>query len=67
MTGKKHSYIAIAAFGATPEKPNVPRITSTMGAIASTGTVCDATIHGSSARSSAVSYTHLTLPTKRIV
>src|SRR5882724_4134152 len=51
VTGKKHRYIAIAAFGATPLKPRLPRITSTIGAIASTGTVCDATTHGSSARS----------------
>ena len=52
VTGKKHRYMAITALGATPEKPSVPRITSTMGAIASTGTVCEATIQGMSARSS---------------
>jgi hypothetical protein len=52
VTGKKHRYIAITALGATFRRPRLPRITSTMGAIASTGTVCEATIHGSSARSS---------------
>ena len=38
--------------GAVPEKPRLPKTTNTMGAMANTGTVCDATIHGSSARSS---------------
>jgi len=57
VTGKKHRYIAIVAFGAIPEKPRLPRITRTIGAIASTGTVCDATIHGSSARSSVREWT----------
>ena len=52
VTGKKHKYMAMTALGATPEKPMVPRITSTMGAIASTGTDCEATIQGSKARSS---------------
>ena len=31
VTGKKHRYIAITALGATPEKPSVPRMTSTKG------------------------------------
>ena len=44
--------MAITALGATPWKPKLPKITSTIGAIASTGTVCEATIHGSKARSS---------------
>mgnify|MGYP001007895549 CR=1 FL=1 len=52
VTGKKQRYMAIVAFGSTPEKPSVPRITNTIGAMASTGIVCDATIHGSSALSS---------------
>ena len=52
VTGKKHRYIAITALGSTPEKPRLPRITSTMGAMASTGMVCEATIQGISARSS---------------
>ena len=52
VTGKKHKYMAMTALGATPENPRLPKITSTMGAIASTGMVCEATIHGSSARSS---------------
>jgi len=43
--------MAITALGATPANPRLPRMTSTMGAIASTGTVCEATIQGMSARS----------------
>ncbi len=42
----------IVAFGNNPEKPSVPRMTSTIGAMARTGIVCEATIHGSSALSS---------------
>ena len=52
VTGKKHKYMAIVALGAMPENPRLPKIINTIGAIANTGTVCDATIHGSSARSS---------------
>ncbi len=52
VTGKKQRYMAMNALGAVPEKPKLPSTTKTMGAMASTGTVCEATIHGSSALSS---------------
>ena len=56
--------MAMTALGATPEKPIVPKITSTMGAIASTGTDCEATIQGSKARSSVRECTMQTDKTK---
>ncbi len=59
VTGKKHRYIAITALGKTPVKPRLPSTTSTMGAMASTGTVCEATIQGMRARSSV---TECTMP-----
>ena len=57
VTGKKHKYMAMTALGATPEKPMLPKITRTIGAIARTGTDCDATTQGSSARSSVREWT----------
>ena len=40
------------AFGAKPSSPTLPRITTTIGAMARIGTVCDAMIHGKMLRSS---------------
>ena len=42
VTGKKHRYIEISAFGSRPVRLKWPRMTITIGAIASTGTVCEA-------------------------
>ena len=50
-TGKKHRYIEITAFGKTPVIPMLPRRTMTIGAIASTGTVCEAMTQGKRLRS----------------
>ena len=56
-TGKKHRYIEITAFGKTPVIPMLPRMTMTIGAIASTGTVCEAMIQGKRLRSSVREWT----------
>ena len=51
VTGKKDRYAAMAAFGAMPVTSNWLRITTIMGASATTGIVCDATIQGIRPRS----------------
>ena len=50
--GKKLSQPAINAFGVTPVKPILPSTTTTIGAIASTGTAWLTISQGISARSS---------------
>ena len=52
VTGKKHRYIEMTAFGSNPLKPRLPSTTTTIGAMARMGTVCEAMIHGSRLRSS---------------
>src|SRR5438093_7508073 len=48
VTGKKVRYAALTAF----ENQDVPSQTTTIGAMARIGTVCDATTYGKSPRSS---------------
>ncbi len=52
VTGKKHRYIEMTALGNSPTKPMLPSTTTTIGAIARIGTVCEAMIQGSRLRSS---------------
>ena len=52
VMGKKLSQAAMSALGNRPVNPMLPRTTMTIGAIAMTGIVWLATIHGMSERSS---------------
>jgi hypothetical protein len=51
VTGKKHKYIEISAFGSSPVKPMLPSTTMIIGAIARIGMVWEAMIQGSNERS----------------
>ena len=47
VTGKKHRYIEMIAFGTSPVRPIEPSTTMMIGATARIGIVCEAMIHGS--------------------
>ena len=57
VTGKKHRYIEMIAFGTSPVTPMLARMTMIIGAMARIGTVCEAMIHGISERSSVRTWT----------
>src|ERR1700722_3741048 len=46
VTGKKHRYAEMIAFGSSPRSPIEPSTTMTMGATARIGTICEQMIHG---------------------
>ena len=56
-TGKNDRYIEISAFGTSPVMPTAPSATTTIGAIARIGIVCEAMSHGIRLRSSVRTWT----------